>query len=377
MKTPPRRINRIIDTPETNAVGDTSGVGRRVVNATNLPDRGKRPEITGPGINQVNTNGTGQGELAANENKLSREKTMAGNIQKYTEDDLSRYETIINDTEQVTEMSDFLRDEFGIDPELLDFLKTVGVGGIQKLREFYFQAVHFDLKYGTNTTKYMSEAVYIQMAEEHPELFAGGAENAKHGVKHRPSLTSAIDDGLTIAKRHLQKNGMKTSDARFVDLGAGSGKPLIIARHPDFGFEFKKAVGVEYFRGIMDIGQQNVIAAGLDDSKTEYLHGDAAEFTDFNGINVLWSYNSFDDHIMQSVERNLRRHGGKIIAVLNKPLQRDFFVATNDAGETVGINGWTVIDELKPKNGRDDFDPDENTLIVSHGFPTVETTSPS
>ncbi len=296
---------------------------------------------------------------------------MKDKVKTYSEEDLSRYETIINDTEEVNEIVDFLRDEFEIDTELLEFLTTVGVGGIQKLREFYFQAVHFDLKYGTNTTTYMSEAVYKKMALERPELFIE-PENTEHGVKHRPSLTSAIDDGLTNAKRILQKYGIKTSEARFVDLGAGGGKPLIIARHPDFKFQFKKAVGVDYFRGILDIAGDNIRAAGLDESKVELVHGNAGRFQEYNGVNVVWSYNSFDDRIMKHVDRNLRKHGGKVIALLNKPLQRDFFVAKNGDGKTVGINGWTFIDELKPKNGGAGYDPDENTLIVTTGFPNSE-----
>lgn len=277
-------------------------------------------------------------------------------------EDLKRIENVINDFDDVEGLEKYLVEQFGIDPELTAFLKEAGVGGILKLREFYHEAVAFDLKYGTKTTEYVSEQLFKDLAENNPDQFVE-PENANHTVKHRPSVTSSIVDSLTHGQRILQRNGVSTEDTRFVDLGSGSGKLLVVAKHPDFGFQFKKAVGVDFYKGLVDLAQGNITNAGLDDTSIELVHGNAGRFRDYNGVNMIASYNSMDGAVMKHVERNARKYAGRAIFAYIKPLQREFFESAE------GGKFWRLEVELgSEETTGDKYDPDKHIAIYSHGF---------
>ncbi len=260
------------------------------------------------------------------------------------------YQRILTEADSVEEVSDLLTNTLGVKKDHIDFL--VGLGGIEKLRELYYESIKFDLTYGTKTCAFISESIYKNTAKHHPELFVN-PENAEHGVKHRASLTSSIVDGLTIAQRMLRNKGIDTEEASFFDFGTGTGKPVLIAQHSDFGFGFKKAVGIDYYKEVIHKANENKDLAGLgDDKKIQFAFDDATHFRDFNGINVAYMYNPFDAEIMKRVELNLRKYAGNTLIIYNKPMHSELFEEKN----------WKTVH--KGTNN----DPDKCITIYSRGF---------
>jgi hypothetical protein len=246
---------------------------------------------------------------------------------------------------------------YGITQEQIDVL--AGIGGTQKFIEFMEQAVFFDLKYGTETCKvYFSEETMMALAKnEATRSKFARPENAESGVKHRASNTDAIINGLRMAQSFLIQQGYKTENVSFFDAGTGTGKPVLIATHPDFGFNFKSATGFDYFEGVLEHANRNKEAMkGLrpeDKAKISFQFLDATDFeSGMNSVNVVLAYNPFDDKIMKKFERNLRRHGGHVVFVYIKPLYAEMFKK----------NGWDLVDKKM------DRDADNCVMLLTRGF---------
>ncbi len=281
----------------------------------------------------------------------------------------------------------------GLHPELVEFLSNRGDSsalGERKLREALIDYIDFDLRYGTNTTQFFSEALFIQLAKDNPTLFAN-PEQAGHAVRHRPCRTDSVVRGLNRAVDILENSyGISASNALLTDLGCGTGKVLAAAMSGtgDFSekgvsFPFKRAVGVDLFRTVVEEAIINLRADALkiglskggdvfdtnpsratlnmkDGRIISLIFGDAATYTDYNGVNVVFMYNPFDADIMEQVERNLRKYGGKALVVYNKPKHEDIFRR----------NGWH--EEHREMNS----DPDKQLVILSHGFSAARTITP-
>ncbi|MBX2834941.1 MAG: hypothetical protein KTR28_08225, partial [Micavibrio sp.] len=104
----------------------------------------------------------------------------------------------------------------------------------------------------------------------------------------------------------------------------------------------------------------NANAMDLKD-KVKFVFADASKYKEFNGINVVYMYNPFQEEVMNKVEQNLRRHAGKTLVVYNKPLY----------GHLFKDKGWSVLHEQNMqhnKAGKPSFDPDLQTQIFSFGF---------
>lgn len=287
------------------------------------------------------------------------------------------------------EVAAFLK-ELGLDAGLVEFLAGRGENptyGERKLREALEDYIAFDLKYGTDTTRFFSETVLQTLSLQNPELFADPRQ-AEHTVRHRPSRTDSVESGLNNAASILRSYGINPDQALLTDLGCGTGKVLCMAMSHtgDFAsplsnpgsasFPFKRAVGVDLFKTVAEIAIENLKSEALkigitsqedhfengedrvtldmeDGRSVSLVFSDAATYTEYNGVNVIFMYNPFDEEVMEQVERNLRRYGGKALVIYNKPKHEGIFTD----------NGWQ--EEYRESN----IDPDKQLVILSHGFP--------
>jgi 2-polyprenyl-3-methyl-5-hydroxy-6-metoxy-1,4-benzoquinol methylase len=238
----------------------------------------------------------------------------------HTEAELKHVEDMINDLDDAAVIAEILIRDYNVDKELTDYL--IEIGGTGKVREFWHECLKYDLLNGTRTTSYISEDTYKQRAAASPGEF-DAPEAAIHGVKHRPSLTSSIVDPFTRAHRLLQRHGLSAENATVFDLGCGEGKPVLIARSGQLGFQFKKAVGIDYYGPVLETARQNAKTMGL--TNVEFKRFNAADFETFNGINVIYMYNPFDESIMRAVAKNIRAKAGTAIVCYTKPLHADCF----------------------------------------------------
>lgn len=247
-------------------------------------------------------------------------------------------------------------DTLGVKSEHVDFIlrigKDTGFGADQKLRQLYWEVLHFDLKHGTRTSDFISEDLYRELAESNPETFAN-TENVRYGVKHRSSLTSVVRAVFNQATNILRDHGINPEDTHVVDLGCGTAKPSIIARTE---FTFGEVVGVDYFNDVLELAKSNRQTMGLSYRRDRFSleFADASDFRGYRDPTVVYMYNPFGQEVMQGVEENLRRRGLKVVVGYNKPLCREIFSSDN---------GWNVEAEHLSPN-----DPDQAYVIFSRNL---------
>ena len=277
-------------------------------------------------------------------------------ITAISSEDMEAFEQTLRDANTAEEVKHFMEETLGVSAEHLDFL--VEKAGLEKLRQFWYDVIKFDLTYGVSTASFIPETVYQKIANADPNKLAA-PEKAAHGVKHRSSLTPVIESSLETVRLivrdrtgvdHLEK-------ASFFDLGCGQGKAVMIAAAKQ---DFRKVRGIDYYQDVLDIAEQNVDQAsdelGLGDKKNRITFDftDAGKFDDYNGQNVIYMYNPFDEEVMVDVEQKLRECDGKVFVIYNKPQHIHLFEQT----------GWKVEDEGK----RSHIDPDQRVVILSWGY---------
>lgn len=298
--------------------------------------------------------------------------TQPFQIAQDTASDKQAFEKKLGNADGIAAVAQVIRSRYPestISDEHMEFLANLG--GEDKLREVYYEVLKFDddcndkhhLPDSRNklikTSQFILEEEYQEKAISSPELFADPT-CADQGVKHRASLTRSITDGFNHAVRYLRDKGYQPQEISFFDLGTGTGKPLLISQMPEFGFNFKKAVGVDYYQPLLDRAKINMELAGLQvgsnsDSPVQLVFSNAATFKNFNGLNLIYMYNPFQEPVMVEVEKNLRRYAGKSVVIYNKPLHSKIFEQ----------NGWKKIDAIGDINTPSD---DKTTLLFSHGF---------
>ncbi len=245
--------------------------------------------------------------------------------------------------------------KIGISNEHYNFLQHYGqnndLGPLRKLRQFYYEVALFDLTHGTKTADFISETVYQNEAESHPEAFAD-TSHVKDGVKLRSSGTSIIKSALQQSERILQEYGHNPKLASFYDLGCGPGKSLLIARTEH---SFDNVVGIDYYKEVLETAKENREKMGLSNGARKIaLHfADAAQFKEYKGPTIVYMYNPFGENVMKEVEKNLRETTEQCIVAYNKPLHGELFKEEN---------GWHR--EFSMTNS----DPDNTLMIYRRGL---------
>lgn len=267
--------------------------------------------------------------------------------------EMGDFESALANADSTGEVRTLISDHFPfVSEEHFDFLEKEG--GIEKLRALYFQVLEFDVRYGTKTSHFISAEALREQARVNPASFAS-ADATAHTVRHRSSQTDSIEDALNICVRSLQNKGL-SGKATLFDIGCGSGKILMTAmneRGPFFQ-HFKRAVGIEHNTNFLAIAEQNLNSPNikLNPDKITLTFADAAQYGDYNGVNVIFMYNPFDAEIMKPVERNIRRQGGSVILAYIKPMQADLFAADN----------WKKVQTVESD------DPDRRIMVLERGF---------
>jgi len=145
----------------------------------------------------------------------------------------------------------------------------------------------FDKKYGVETAKLVRFA-------------ATDSANARHGKRYEASSEASI-------RWSIENCGMDLTEAAFVDIGCGKGRPLIIAAM----YPFKRILGIEYAPELAEICRKNIQDRGLD-HRCEVIVCDAAEY-EFPKANVLaYFYNPFDEIVHRQVLENLAKTKGAV-----------------------------------------------------------------
>ena len=87
----------------------------------------------------------------------------------------------------------------------------------------------------------------------------------------------------------------------FVDVGAGKGRALLLAA----GYGFKRIIGVEFARELVEVAQRNIRAARIT-APTNIVHADATKYELPEEPIVQFMYNPFGGNTMATVARRTR-----------------------------------------------------------------------
>jgi len=117
------------------------------------------------------------------------------------------------------------------------------------------------------------------------------SQNANYGIGYRPSPADVLE-------KAIREIPIRYDDYTFVDLGAGKGRPLLIALR----FPFKKVIGVEFAEELVRTARQNLIAWH---DRAEVVHCDATLYEYPVGNLVIYMYNPFERPILATVMTRL------------------------------------------------------------------------
>lgn len=132
------------------------------------------------------------------------------------------------------------------------------------------------------------------------ELGIEGEENALHAARYEASSPSHAFLKVLRAQR------LPENEFTFIDLGAGKGKPGLLAAR----FPFKKVVGLELSPLLVEIAQRNLESyrpRNLRCRDIVFQYGDAATYRFPIQPLFIYCFNSFGEVVMRAVLENLLR----------------------------------------------------------------------
>jgi SAM-dependent methyltransferase len=179
-----------------------------------------------------------------------------------------------------------------------------------RLPVWTFRQVHlFDLRRGTDTAARVLKPAFDMPPEE-----------IEHGTDYWATWTSLVDDWYDWTADRL---GPAFGSTTLVDLGCGKGKVLLrwLERARDDGLPLR-AVGVEYYRPLLDVARANLSRLALADRCT-LLCADAStvEPDAFGEHPVIYLYNPFDGEVLRRVLERLR--GRDVLVIYANPVHTD------------------------------------------------------
>jgi hypothetical protein len=147
---------------------------------------------------------------------------------------------------------------------------------------------------------------------------SGDAEDSVPHIASDPEEFCNAMDGLGIDFKRFT----------FVDLGAGKGRAMLMAAQ----YGFKRLIGVEFARELVDVARRNMQVAGPSVSaRARIVHHDAAAYELPNDPLVLFMYNPFGGKTMSAVADRTRasfdRHPRPLHVVYLVPKELDTWTA--------------------------------------------------
>jgi SAM-dependent methyltransferase len=199
-------------------------------------------------------------------------------------------------------------------------------------------SLEFDLRWGVDTS-----GVWV------PQKTDVVGPNWKYGANcqgSNPAILNQILSELPI--RH--------NDFTFIDLGSGKGRALLVASR----FQFKKIIGVEYSKQIIDIARNNVNRFPEKEKKcfyTELIHCDATKLSIPSGPLVIFLANPFAKPVLEEVVRNVvssyKEVPRRIIVVYLINLYRELWINSG------------IMNEVQNSKLISIFDTNSNLSIIS------------
>jgi SAM-dependent methyltransferase len=151
----------------------------------------------------------------------------------------------------------------------------------------------FDAKYGTDTGGYLG-----------PEELVKGRENDAHNHGYSAIAPSVFHEAVRRWRETLPALFGRIEAYRFVDVGAGKGRALLLAAE----LPFRKIIGVELSEELARVAQKNIAQwsrASRPKAKIRVVQGDAARFPWPRTPLLVYLYNPFACALVEQMAESL------------------------------------------------------------------------
>ncbi|WP_422859908.1 class I SAM-dependent methyltransferase [Flagellimonas sp. S174] len=155
-------------------------------------------------------------------------------------------------------------------------------------RSFYAKVwdIYYDFKYNVDTDAHVL-LENLDLSNEHKKHFYW-----YEGTKVRP---------LKKLFKHLDI----PKDRRFIDIGSGKGRVLLVAAE----YGFKKIIGIELSRSLYQISKKNIDTFKQKrniDSQIEVLNINALDYVFKDDEDIIFLYNPFDEQTLKQLVFNIK-----------------------------------------------------------------------
>jgi predicted RNA methylase len=173
------------------------------------------------------------------------------------------------------------------------------------------------------------------------------------GIRYQPSPVEACQELFaSLPIRH--------QDFTLIDLGAGKGRVLLVAS----GFAFKRVIGVEFARELVETARRNIERFGC---RAEVVHADAAEYKFPVDNLVVYLYHPFGSEVLRSVLGSLREISAQHDVYLIYLNAKNSSCVEEFAHEIQALRGAKVYRFERPEIG----------LAATAGVGSVQTVRPA
>jgi SAM-dependent methyltransferase len=169
----------------------------------------------------------------------------------------------------------------------------------------------FDLRYGTDT--------HLMVPKREMKV---KSQHFKNSLMYMVSWTSVIIESLDFVKRELMTH---ESNYRFIDIGCGKGKVVLVARLQVFiDGDRSSYIGIDFDEKLIEIARDN--SSHLFGDEGAFLHADIIDF-DFKQLNsslILFLYNPFDQDVLEKFLLKLKELS--VIIIYVNPVHRHLLI---------------------------------------------------
>jgi SAM-dependent methyltransferase len=161
------------------------------------------------------------------------------------------------------------------------------------------------------------------------------SQHFENSLMYMVSWTSVIKKALNFVKRELMSS---QSTYRFIDIGCGKGKVVLVARLHEFIDRNRSSyIGIDFDGQLIDTARNNSMHLFGDEG--EFLHADILDFDfrQFSSSLVLFLYNPFDQEVLSKFLLKLKNLS--VIIIYVNPVHRDLLIRQGYISSTES-SGW-------------------------------------
>lgn len=181
-----------------------------------------------------------------------------------------------------------------------DYVRIFRRRGLLRLFDELRENFWFDWVRGTET-----QTIQPPMAD------GGNGQAAADLSPYTPAYSRPLLDSLHYLRDRLSGQGFW-----FFDVGAGKGKPRIIAAESKL---FERIVGIEIQPQIVAICENNIRHCGLANT-AHVIAADATTFRDYSPKSVIFAYNPFGERVFRQVLENIEGRSDEAYMIYFDPV---------------------------------------------------------